>query len=122
MMLGVNLCSCFIGGAMLVLHGNFFDSIAFLLQYPDFAGHALLMSVCSASGQMFIFYTIETFDAVMFATIMTLRQILSILISVVYYGHAVNAMGVLGMGLVFIALGYKTWDKWQNSSASGGRR
>ena len=103
-MKGINLCSVFIGLCMLMFHHAFFDSIYFLLAYPTCAIHALLMSICSATGQMFIFVTISEFGPVVFATIMTFRQVLSILISMYAFNHPLNGWGIIGMCFVFIAL------------------
>jgi len=35
----------------------------------------LILSVCSAAGQLFIYYTIATFGPVVFVIIMTIRQV-----------------------------------------------
>lgn len=35
----------------------------------------LVLSVCSAAGQLFIYYTIATFGPVVFVIVMTIRQV-----------------------------------------------
>jgi hypothetical protein len=35
----------------------------------------LILSICSAAGQLFIYYTIATFGPVVFVIIMTIRQV-----------------------------------------------
>lgn len=53
-----------------------FNEYYFLLfQYPRFIIDCLLISVCSATGQLYIFYTISKFGAVTFVIIMTIRQV-----------------------------------------------
>ncbi|XP_056621140.1 adenosine 3'-phospho 5'-phosphosulfate transporter 1 [Triplophysa dalaica] len=104
MMFGVNLFSCLFTVGSLLEQGAFFDSLAFMARHSEFAFHAVLLSVCSACGQLFIFYTIAQFGAAVFTIIMTLRQAIAILLSCFLYGHAVTQLGALGMAVVFLAL------------------
>ncbi|KAK2883819.1 hypothetical protein QQF64_016391 [Cirrhinus molitorella] len=104
MMFGVNLFSCLFTVGSLLEQGAFFDSLAFMTRHSEFAFHAVLLSVCSACGQLFIFYTISQFGAAVFTIIMTLRQAIAILLSCFLYGHAVTLVGALGVAVVFLAL------------------
>jgi len=49
--------------------------VLFSFQHNDFAFDCLMLSICSAIGQLFIYYTIEKFGAVVFIIIMTIRQV-----------------------------------------------
>uniref|UniRef100_A0A672PNN0 Adenosine 3'-phospho 5'-phosphosulfate transporter 1 n=1 Tax=Sinocyclocheilus grahami TaxID=75366 RepID=A0A672PNN0_SINGR len=104
MMFGVNLFSCLFTVGSLLEQGAFFDSLAFMMRHSEFTMHAVLLSVCSAFGQLFIFYTISQFGAAVFTIIMTLRQAIAILLSCFLYGHAVTLVGGLGVAVVFLAL------------------
>ncbi|XP_066533133.1 adenosine 3'-phospho 5'-phosphosulfate transporter 1 [Hoplias malabaricus] len=104
MMFGVNLFSCLFTVGSLLEQGAFFDSLAFMSRHSEFTFHAVLLSVCSACGQLFIFYTIAQFGAAAFTIIMTLRQAIAILLSCFLYGHAVSFVGGLGIAVVFLAL------------------
>ncbi|GCC44187.1 hypothetical protein chiPu_0028159, partial [Chiloscyllium punctatum] len=104
MMFGVNLFSCLFTVGSLLEQGAFFQNLSFMLQHPDFAAHAGLLSVCSACGQLFIFYTISQFGAAAFTIIMTLRQAFAILLSCLIYGHSVTVVGALGLATVFLSL------------------
>ncbi|KAI4877559.1 hypothetical protein NFI96_028586 [Prochilodus magdalenae] len=104
MMFGVNLFSCLFTVGSLLEQGAFFDSLAFMSRHSEFAFHAVLLSICSACGQLFIFYTIGQFGAAVFTIIMTLRQAIAILLSCFLYGHAVTFVGALGVAVVFLAL------------------
>lgn len=46
-----------------------------MFQFPKFVFDCLILSVCSAAGQLFIYYTIATFGPVVFVIIMTIRQV-----------------------------------------------
>ncbi|XP_048841909.1 adenosine 3'-phospho 5'-phosphosulfate transporter 1 isoform X2 [Brienomyrus brachyistius] len=104
MMFGVNLFSCLLTVGSLLEQGAFFESLAFMTRHSEFAIHAVLLSVCSACGQLFIFYTIGQFGAAVFTIIMTLRQAIAILLSCFLYGHPVTVVGGLGVAIVFLAL------------------
>uniref|UniRef100_A0A670I3W9 Adenosine 3'-phospho 5'-phosphosulfate transporter 1 n=1 Tax=Podarcis muralis TaxID=64176 RepID=A0A670I3W9_PODMU len=104
MMFGVNVFSCLFTVGSLLEQGALLESVRFMARHSEFAAHAVLLSVCSAFGQLFIFYTINQFGAAVFTIIMTLRQAFAILLSCLIYGHAVTVVGGLGVAVVFTAL------------------
>uniref|UniRef100_A0AAY4CAS7 Adenosine 3'-phospho 5'-phosphosulfate transporter 1 n=1 Tax=Denticeps clupeoides TaxID=299321 RepID=A0AAY4CAS7_9TELE len=118
MMFGVNLFSCLFTVGSLLEQGAFFDSVGFMLRHSEFAFHAVLLSVCSACGQLFIFYTISQFGAAVFTIIMTLRQAMAILLSCFLYGHAVSVVGGLGVAVVFLALFLRVYARSRIKKAS----
>merc|ERR1712054_111908 len=73
----------------------------YLYANPGVVPHILIMSVCSAVGQLFIFYTIKHYGPLVFATIQTVRQLLSIVLSILFFGPPVNLMEAAGILLVF---------------------
>lgn len=119
MMFGVNLFSCLFTVGSLLEQGALFESLAFMTRHSEFAFHAVLLSVCSACGQLFIFYTINQFGAAVFTIIMTLRQAIAILLSCFLYGHAVTIVGGLGVAVVFLALFLRVYAR---SRMKSGRR
>ncbi|CAG5130501.1 unnamed protein product [Candidula unifasciata] len=104
MMAGVNMFSCLLTSISLIEQGGFIDSAAFMIRHPEFLFDAIILSICSAVGQLFIFYTISQYGAVVFVIIMTIRQGFAILLSCVIYGHPVTVIGVLGILVIFAAL------------------
>ncbi|XP_046419812.1 adenosine 3'-phospho 5'-phosphosulfate transporter 1 [Neodiprion virginianus] len=101
MMCGVNMFSCLLTAMSLFQQSSFANSLAFMVKYPAFITDCLLISVCSATGQLYIFYTISNFGAVTFVIIMTIRQGLAILLSCLIYQHKITILGVFGVLLVF---------------------
>lgn len=104
MMFGVNVFSCLFTMCSLLEQGALLESAHFMARHSEFAAHAMLLSICSAFGQLFIFYTINQFGAAVFTIIMTLRQAFAILLSCLIYGHAITVVGGLGVAVVFVAL------------------
>ncbi|XP_054758633.2 adenosine 3'-phospho 5'-phosphosulfate transporter 1-like isoform X1 [Lytechinus pictus] len=115
MMFGVNLFSCLFTSWSLIEQGGFFEGIGFMLKYNTFMFHVGLLSLFSATGQLFIFYTISQFGAVIFTIIMTTRQALAILLSCIIYGHPLNFQGIMGVIVVFIALFLRVYARQRKS-------
>ena len=51
--------------------GTLWSSLNFVLACPQFAIHFAALSICSATGQIFIFRTLSLYGALVFAIIMT---------------------------------------------------
>ena len=60
-MCGVNLFSCLLTSVSLLQQGAFFDSLVFMSQFPSFTFDCVILSFCSAFGQVFIYHTIKVF-------------------------------------------------------------
>ncbi|XP_043277927.1 adenosine 3'-phospho 5'-phosphosulfate transporter 1 [Venturia canescens] len=101
MMCAVNMFSCMLTAMSLFQQSSFVQTLDFVMKYHGFIVDCLLISVCSASGQLFIFYTISQFGAVTFVIMMTIRQGLAILISCLVYQHNITVFGVIGVFIVF---------------------
>jgi len=104
MMAGVNLFSVLLTTTSLAEQGAFTYAAAFAARHTIFIAHVLVLSVMSAVGQLFIYYTIAQFGPVTFTIIMTVRQGLAILLSCVVYNHTVTVVGILGVVVVFAAI------------------
>lgn len=87
MMLGVNIWSMAMTAVTLVQSGDFFTWVAFIMTDSAAFLHMTVLSITSAIGQLFIFYTIKELGPVIFAIIMTTRQIFSLFISCLIFSH-----------------------------------
>jgi adenosine 3'-phospho 5'-phosphosulfate transporter B2 len=101
MMLGVNIWSMIMTGFTLVQSGEFASSIAFILTDSRAFFHMTVLSVTSATGQLFIFYTIKELGPIIFTIIMTTRQIVSLFISCLVFSHPLSTTGWLSSVAVF---------------------
>ncbi|KAI8044878.1 adenosine 3'-phospho 5'-phosphosulfate transporter 1 [Drosophila gunungcola] len=104
MMCGVNLFSSIFTGASLSMQGGFMDSLAFATEHPKFVFDMVVLSICSAVGQLFIYHTIDVFGPVVFTIIMTLRQAVAIMLSCFIYQHSISVLGIFGVLIVFVAI------------------
>merc|ERR1712232_683659 len=89
------LVSLFAGGVL----GEVLSGVRYCLENVEVMEKIVKFSLCSAFGQSFIFYTIAHFDPLVLSTITTTRKILSVLVSILWKGHALSSTGWLGITL-----------------------
>lgn len=104
MMCGINFFSMILTMGALVEQRELIKCILTVWNSSEILRDVLLVSITSTVGQMFIFYTIYHFGAVTFTIIMTIRQALAILLSLLYYGHKIYVEGILGIFVIFFSL------------------
>ena len=119
MMLGVNFFSASCTLISLTLSGEILSALQFISSHPSSLSHIVMLSVCGATGQLFIFYTIKRFGPLVFTMIMTTRQLVSIILSCFIYSHTINSQGYVGAAIVFAALGYRIKRRHDASKKRG---
>lgn len=107
MMFGVNSFAIFFTSLGLVTSGELPVIIEFFSYNPVAFWYNIVTSITSATGQLFIFRTIKEFGPVSFSLIMTCRQIFSIVLSSIYFQHAMSIMSLFGATLVFSVIGHQ---------------
>ena len=76
---------------VIVLVGDIPRVIEFMMYNPSALWYNVLTAITSTTGQIAIFYTIKRFGPVVFTIIMTTRQMMSIVLSTVLFGHQISA-------------------------------
>lgn len=117
-MLGTNIFSSLFTGVSLLLEGVLLKNLIFCLETPALAYDVIGMSIFSMTGQFFIFYCIETFGPVVFTIIMACRQVLSIIVSCLMFGHPLTAQSFIGALIVFCAIFLRIYAKQRSSRAA----
>jgi len=110
MMFATNAWSLLLTISSLVISGEFWLTLEFLKDNPSAVWDNLVIATTSATGQVFIFCTIKAFGPVVFAIMMTTRQVFSLVLSTVIFGHSIGLAGIMGTLLVFSA----TFHNFQN--------
>lgn len=77
-------------GAGMVSSGQLGLAIDFVTRHPEAFYSIASLSLAATIGQLFISYTIRCYGALLFATVMTTRQFLSILLSCFIYLHPLS--------------------------------
>ena len=101
----------------LVSSGQLWPALAMLMRHSSLAGHVVLLSVAATAGQFFITYTIKQYGALPFATIMTTRQLVSILLSCFMYGPPLNLRQWIALVATFASLYLRNYGKMQGKKA-----
>ncbi|KAJ0020020.1 hypothetical protein Pint_32311 [Pistacia integerrima] len=97
------------GQICLILEGHLLPAIDFVYRHNDCFFDILLLSTVATTSQFFISYTIRTFGALTFATIMTTRQLVSIMLSCVWFSHPLSWEQWIGSVIVFGSLYVKSF-------------
>ncbi|TVY21924.1 UDP-galactose transporter-like protein [Lachnellula arida] len=85
--------------------GEFAAALAFMGRHPGVWWDVVGFAVCGAVGQVFIFYTLSTFSSLLLVTITVTRKMLTMILSVVWFGHTLGGRQWMGVGLVFGGIG-----------------
>ena len=104
MMFAVNTWAIIMTTFALVTSGELWITLQFIGDNPIAFLDNVTIAITSATGQLFIFYTIKTFGPVVFTIIMTTRQMFSIVLSTVLFGHDIKALALLGAAAVFATI------------------
>jgi len=105
----VNLCSAFTSLVTLLASGGMTKALAFCGAHPLFQADSALLSASATASQFFIYSQVKEFGALVFAATMNVRQVVSILVSYIHYGHAITLMQCVSLFVVFSALFYKSY-------------
>ncbi|ORY01201.1 UAA transporter, partial [Clohesyomyces aquaticus] len=92
-------------GAYLGVTPELSEAINFVTTYPAVGWDVLSFAACGAVGQVFIFHTLAHFSSLLLVTVTVTRKMLTMLMSVLLFGHRVTGMQWVGVGLVFGGIG-----------------
>lgn len=92
--------------------------IEFINKYPEVLKDILIFGVFGSCGQIFVFIILEKFDSIILVTATVTRKMLSMVLSVILFGHSLNAQQIAGVALVFIGIGYEALIKMLPAKAA----
>lgn len=81
------------------------SAISFLQRHPQALKDVLGFAACGAVGQVFIYYTLSKFSSLLLVTVTVTRKMLTMLLSVFWFGHSLSQGQWLGVFLVFGGVG-----------------
>ena len=81
------------------------SALSFLQRHPEVFYDVLGFAACGAVGQVFIFATLERFSSLILVTVTVTRKMLTMLLSVVWFGKQLTPGQWAGVGLVFAGVG-----------------
>ena len=80
-------------------------ALNFIARNPSIFPAILSFAVCGAIGQIFIYYTLSRFSSLLLVTVTVTRKMLTMMLSVLWFGHRLSGMQWVGVGLVFGGVG-----------------
>lgn len=81
------------------------SALDFLQRHPSVLYDVLGFAACGAIGQVFIFATLERFSSLLLVTVTVTRKMLTMVLSVLWFGKRLTAGQWAGVGLVFAGVG-----------------
>jgi hypothetical protein len=111
-MLYMNFFSALLASAMLLFQHDWSHTIAFCTSHPLVLMDAFIMSVSSLSANWFVFALVHAFGKLAFTRTMNVRQILSIVASVLAYRHHVTTRQAVALSVCCWAL---LWQVFGNT-------
>ena len=105
---------------------EFYAATAFIQRNPSVGPAILGFAACGAVGQIFIYYTLSHFSSLLLVTVTVTRKMLTMMLSVLWFGHRLTGMQWVGVGLVFGGVGaegvIQRREKAAKESARGKRK
>lgn len=83
----------------------------FVVQHPSCMQGIVMISITATVGQLFISYTIQNFGSLLFATVMTTRQCVSLFLSCIFFSHPLSGWQWGGVICVFSALYFQSFTR-----------
>ncbi|KAL4752318.1 UDP-galactose transporter 1 [Aspergillus terricola var. indicus] len=96
-------------------------AVSFLSRHPEVLKSVLGFAAFGAMGQLFIFYTLSQFSSLLLVTVTVTRKMLTMLLSVFWFGHSLSAGQWLGIGLVFGGIGAEAVVQRQEKKAKAAK-
>ena len=105
MMLLLSVWGAFFSLVGLISSDELVETIGFFSRNPAIIIEAVVLSITSAVGQLFILITIRRFGPLTFAALATVRQLVSAILSIIIFNHLIHMLQIVGLMLTFAALG-----------------
>jgi len=93
------------------------SALSFIRAHPSVGYDVLAFSACGAVGQLFIFVTLSRFSSLVLVTVTVTRKMLTMVLSVLWFGHRLSGMQWVGVGLVFGGVGAEGWIQKREKGA-----
>ncbi|GIL63718.1 hypothetical protein Vafri_17744 [Volvox africanus] len=104
MMCWMNFWTALYYGLYMLASGSGVELVSFCARHPDALVDIILFCLCGAVGQLFIFFTIKTFGALVNTLVCTTRKFFNILLSVLWNGNPLLLNQWVGVAMVFTGL------------------
>lgn len=105
-----NLFAFFFVFSIAVVTGEFIPSMVFLIEHPEAILDVCAICVLQLIGQNCIYLVVANFKQHIYPLISTVRKIITIVLSILVYGHSMTSHQWFAMILVFGGMAYEFID------------
>lgn len=102
--------------------GQLGPALQHIRQDPSVLTSILSYGLCGSVGQIFIFFTLHKFGAIVLITVTVTRKMFSMVISVLLFGHVLGMWQWVGLLLVFAGIAYEAYVKSNQSKQSAAQK
>lgn len=103
LMFNMNLWQGVFSAVMCLLDGEMMGSVRFIQKHPEVIGPLVQFSAAMGVGNLFIYNLQREFGALTVTTTTTIRKLLSVVFSVLWFGHSLGKTQWAGVAIVFLA-------------------
>jgi UDP-galactose transporter B1 len=96
-------------------HTELASALSFINSHPAVLKDVLYFSLAGATGQLFIFATLEEFGSLTLVTITVTRKLFTMLLSLIVFNHKLALGQWLGVATVFAGIGIEAYVKRKES-------
>ena len=111
MMAVLNFFTTLMSTCMFLVSGQVDEVLWFARNHPSIFLDIFVYGICGAIGQVFVFLTLEKFGSIVLVTTTVTRKMFSMLLSVILFNHKLTKSQWIGVGLVFLGIGYEALYK-----------
>lgn len=94
-----------------VIDRTLVDSVVFIWNYPRALIYILGIAGLQVVGQVSIYYIVSNFKQHIFPLVSTTRKILSVIMSIFVFGHYINNIQWVAIGIVFFGMFYEFYEE-----------
>jgi len=99
--------------AMSVILGELRPIMNFLANYQNFGTDLLILCVFGTAGQCFLYEMIKRFEPHIYTLLTVFRKIMTVVISIILYGHHISMLQIFGLSIVFSGLIYEIKNQFK---------
>merc|ERR1719265_26306 len=113
----IGVCAAGLSCVQLLIFNDLVPSFNFCGDHPEFVADVVVLSTTNVFSQFCIYSMIKELGALVLAATLNVRQIVSIIVSYIIFHHYITVWQVIGLLMVFGALGYKSYVGMARSKA-----
>lgn len=101
--------------------GEFFPAMAFIGRHPRVVIDLFVNETVNSLSLLVIFYHIHQFGPVSMAKIASIRKSMSVVVSIVAFGHVMNGYRIAGLAMMSVVMGYEAYLNFMPQKGAKGK-